>query len=337
MGGNHDHGLVAGWIDGRLETEPSGFLGARAAHRAARRRARWRRRSPTPPRPARRQRRLPGRVAARRRVRHPRPLLRPARHRPDLRAPRRPARWPAGSCGCPSTGATPDDYEAVLAPLYAWMNALTQRSDRAVLSAGAGASARAWVALAGERAARRPLRAAALGAGYAAAVAGLNAAGLGPLERDLSGAGAAARLPARHRGGDRAARRSARRTCSGATPTAPARGRGDDPAEWTAPARHAHPQHGLVGLPAPLPLATARTTRPTGPAPPSSSRTTRRRGWSGCWATGGTGSWSHPRREAGHVDVEPGADGQLERRPRCGAGARPAGGSRARRSRRARR
>ena len=25
--GNHDHGLVAGWIDGRLETEPSGFLG----------------------------------------------------------------------------------------------------------------------------------------------------------------------------------------------------------------------------------------------------------------------------------------------------------------------
>ena len=25
--GNHDHGLVAGWIDGRLLTEPSGFLG----------------------------------------------------------------------------------------------------------------------------------------------------------------------------------------------------------------------------------------------------------------------------------------------------------------------
>ena len=27
VAGNHDHGLVAGWIDGRLETEPSGFLG----------------------------------------------------------------------------------------------------------------------------------------------------------------------------------------------------------------------------------------------------------------------------------------------------------------------
>src|SRR6187397_1276423 len=27
VGGNHDHGLVAGWIDGRLQTEPPGFLG----------------------------------------------------------------------------------------------------------------------------------------------------------------------------------------------------------------------------------------------------------------------------------------------------------------------
>src|SRR3954468_13297333 len=27
LGGNHDHGLVAGWIDGRLLTEPAGFLG----------------------------------------------------------------------------------------------------------------------------------------------------------------------------------------------------------------------------------------------------------------------------------------------------------------------
>src|SRR4051794_37566026 len=27
LGGNHDHGLVAGWIDARLQSEPSGFLG----------------------------------------------------------------------------------------------------------------------------------------------------------------------------------------------------------------------------------------------------------------------------------------------------------------------
>src|SRR3954447_21479861 len=26
VGGNHDHGLVAGWIDGRLQSEPPGFL-----------------------------------------------------------------------------------------------------------------------------------------------------------------------------------------------------------------------------------------------------------------------------------------------------------------------
>jgi hypothetical protein len=88
----------------------------------------------------------------------------------------------------PDHGATPDDYEAALAPLYAWMNALTQRSDRAVLSAGAGASARAWVALAGGARHRRPVRTAALGAGYVAAVAALNRIGLGPIDRDLSGA-----------------------------------------------------------------------------------------------------------------------------------------------------
>ena len=59
----------------------------------------------------------------------------------------------------------------------------------AAVSAGAGASARAWVAMAGERAARGiPLRAAALGTGYVAAVAALNALGLGPVDRDLSGA-----------------------------------------------------------------------------------------------------------------------------------------------------
>ena len=35
------------------------------------------------------------------------------------------ARWVVT---CPSDGATPDDYEAVLAPLYACMHALAQRS-----------------------------------------------------------------------------------------------------------------------------------------------------------------------------------------------------------------
>jgi hypothetical protein len=95
------------------------------------------------------------------------------------------ARWVVN---LPESGAAPDDYEAVLAPMYAWMSALTQRSERAILSAGAGASARAWVALAGDERRTRPVRSAALGVGYAAMVAALNKAGIGPIERDLSGA-----------------------------------------------------------------------------------------------------------------------------------------------------
>ena len=110
----------------------------------------------------------------------------------------------------PEHGAAPDDYEAVLAPIYAWMNALTQRSDRAVLSAGAGASARAWVALAGGARHRRPVRTAALGAGYVTAVAALNRIGLGPDRPRPVRRRAAARRPARHHG-DAAAPRASRR------------------------------------------------------------------------------------------------------------------------------
>jgi calcineurin-like phosphoesterase family protein len=186
IGGNHDHGLVAGWIDGRLETEPSGFLeleqliepdeagplAAALARRAA-----------------------PARV----KVAYPGAWLRDDvyaihGHYADLHttvptferlAMGAMARWVVR---LPQAGATPDDYEAALAPLYAWMNALTQRSEHAVLSAGTGASARAWVSLAGEGRRSRPVRTAALALGYRAAVSALNAAGMGPLDRDLSGA-----------------------------------------------------------------------------------------------------------------------------------------------------
>ena len=77
----------------------------------------------------------------------------------------------------------------MLSPLYAWMHALTQRADNALVSAGAGASSRAWEALGGggapaaaehrraaARASRPPWRS-------------INALGIGPVERDLSGAG----------------------------------------------------------------------------------------------------------------------------------------------------
>src|SRR3954453_21175523 len=136
VGGNHDHGLVAGWIDGRLQTEPPGFLdleqridpadagplAARLAELAA-----------------------PARV----RLAYPGVWLREDvyaihGHYSDLHttvptferlATGAMARFVVRG---PEHGAAPDPYEAVLAPLYAWMTALTQRSDRAVLSAGAG-------------------------------------------------------------------------------------------------------------------------------------------------------------------------------------------------------
>ena len=87
LAGNHDHGIAAGWIDARLQTEPSGFLGLEQrfapadAGPLARRLA-----EAALPGPGRA--RLPGHLAARRRLRLPRPLRRRARHGPDLRAPR---------------------------------------------------------------------------------------------------------------------------------------------------------------------------------------------------------------------------------------------------------
>lgn len=187
LAGNHDHGVVAGWIDGRLLSEPSGFLGlerrleprdagllaAFLAERAA---------------PARVQVAYPG-VWLREDV------YAIHGHYADLHTTVPTfERLAAGAMArfavaLPEQGATPDDYEAALSPLYAWMHALAQRSAHARVSAGAAASARAWVALAGSGRRRRPLRTVALGAGFAAAVVAINRAGLGPVERDLSGAG----------------------------------------------------------------------------------------------------------------------------------------------------
>jgi hypothetical protein len=87
----------------------------------------------------------------------------------------------------PEHGATPDDYEAALAPLYAWLHQVTQRMDESLIYAGSGASARAWASLAGR--AGRSVRTVAARAAFAGAVAGLNRAGLGPVRADLSGAG----------------------------------------------------------------------------------------------------------------------------------------------------
>jgi hypothetical protein len=184
--GNHDHGLVAGWIDGRLLTEPAGFLGLeqRIAPRDA-----------GPLAAALADRAAPARVE----VIYPGVWLREDvyaihGHYSDLHATvptferlaaGAMARW---AVSLPGEGATPDDYEAVLSPLYAWMHALTQRADNALVSAGTGASSRAWQALGGSGRRIRP-GTVVMRAGFAGAVAIINALGIGPVERDLSGAG----------------------------------------------------------------------------------------------------------------------------------------------------
>jgi hypothetical protein len=186
LAGNHDHGLVAGWIDARLQSEPSGFLGLS---------------EPVEPAAAGplAQRLEELAAPARLRIAYPGAWLRDDvyalhGHYVDLHSTVPTfERLAAGAMAhwvvrLPEHGARPDDYEAVLAPIYAFLHQLTQRSDHTAVSAGAGASARAWVAMAGDGRARHPLRAAALGGGYVAAVGALNALGLGPIDRDLSAA-----------------------------------------------------------------------------------------------------------------------------------------------------
>ena len=228
LSGNHDHGIAAGWIDARLQSEPSGFLGLeqrfdpREAGPLARRLA-------DAAHPARLQLAYPGL------------WLRDDvyafhGHYTDIHATvptferiaaGAMARWIAQ---LPDGAATPDDYEAVLSPLYAWLHALTQRADHTIVSQGGGASRRSYRALTAER----TPRALALKTGYRAAVAGLNALGLGPLQPSLS--------PAALRRGYLAGIREVIRRLdlqadyviwghshrAGPWP-------GDDPQEWTAP------------------------------------------------------------------------------------------------------
>jgi predicted phosphodiesterase len=83
--------------------------------------------------------------------------------------------------------ATPADYEAALAPLYALMFGLGQGARPDALNRGGGVSRRVWESVNG----RGQSRWAAFLLGRVTipgAVAGLNRAGLGPFRSDLSGA-----------------------------------------------------------------------------------------------------------------------------------------------------
>ena len=81
--------------------------------------------------------------------------------------------------------ARAEDYEAALAPMYAWADTIAQ-SGGIRLGGGGSFQIAAWQTLNGG-AGRRSLRARAMALGLAAAVAGLNLAGMGPLRPDVSG------------------------------------------------------------------------------------------------------------------------------------------------------
>jgi predicted phosphodiesterase len=87
--------------------------------------------------------------------------------------------------GMPGPPRTPDDYEATIAPLYAFAYALAQGGTRARRVLGMDLSRRVWSRIDG----RRDLASRALsGALIPAAVWSLNRAGMGPFEARLSGA-----------------------------------------------------------------------------------------------------------------------------------------------------
>jgi hypothetical protein len=79
-----------------------------------------------------------------------------------------------------------DDYEATLAPIYAWVHAMAQRGRPDLAESSHGPSAKAWRVLVNSDG-RRSLRRQGLIAAFPALIAAMNRAGLGPLKADLSG------------------------------------------------------------------------------------------------------------------------------------------------------
>ena len=88
------------------------------------------------------------------------------------------AALPDGTC-------TAEDYERVLAPLYAWIHSAAQRAPEGRRAAGAGRAGKAYELLTGDG--HQPVRLRVLAAVFPLGIRGLNLAGIGPLEADLSG------------------------------------------------------------------------------------------------------------------------------------------------------
>jgi predicted phosphodiesterase len=84
----------------------------------------------------------------------------------------------------PETDAKPEDYEAALAPLYAWMHAMAERSGGARRRPPSAVSAEAWRVLGGDG--HKPLRGRLLAGILPLGISGINALGLGPVRADFS-------------------------------------------------------------------------------------------------------------------------------------------------------
>jgi hypothetical protein len=183
LAGNHDHALAAGWLDwrGRRETpEPLGL-----EQRVAPQYASWI------------AKRLAGFLApATVEIAYPGVWLRDdvyATHGHYLdvhctipTAEVLAARAMGRMAGPLPAAATPDDYEALLAPIYAWIHSSAQRSGPTRRSAGGGTAINVWNQLEGGGRRRSPRRAALRG-GFRLAVAAVNRAGLGPVGPEING------------------------------------------------------------------------------------------------------------------------------------------------------
>ena len=80
--------------------------------------------------------------------------------------------------------ATPEDYEAVLAPLYAWLHVIARHTRSSFGVERQQGSQNAWRMLTAKG--PRPVRHRLFAAAFPVAVAGLNRAGIGPVRRQIS-------------------------------------------------------------------------------------------------------------------------------------------------------
>jgi hypothetical protein len=177
--GNHDHALLRGWLE-RRDPSPLGLESS----------VQW---DPREALGALVQQLAPARV----RVAYPGVWLRDDvyaipghygdRHNTVPILERLGAGLTVRVAGEPDGGpACAEDYEAALAPMYAWADTVAQSGG---LRVGGGGSFQvaAWQTLNGGAGGRRSLRTRAMALGLRAAVSGLNRAGMGPLRADVSG------------------------------------------------------------------------------------------------------------------------------------------------------